>query len=104
MATSGYQSELFSFAVFPSYTNSIFYLAENLASKEQWDFSDASTKSYSILKNYLEFTFRRLRQEKKVGFTTDNKFACFNTGLVTDNLEDIFAFFEEYKNPRPGFN
>ena len=23
--------------------------------------------------------------------------------LVTENLEDIFAFFEEYKNPRPGF-
>jgi hypothetical protein len=61
-------------------------------------------KSYSILKNYLEFTFRKLQQEKKIVFTTDNKFACFNTGLMTDNLEDIFAFFEEYKNPRPGFS
>jgi hypothetical protein len=68
------------------------------------DFSDVKNKSYSILKNYLEFTFRKLQQEKKIVFTTDNKFACFNTGLMTDNLEDIFAFFEEYKNPRPGFS
>lgn len=40
--------------------------------------------------------------ENKVIYTSDNKYACFNTGLVTNNLEDIFAFFEEYKNPRSG--
>lgn len=70
-----------------------------MADKEAWDFSDSATKNNSILKNYLEFTFRKLQQEKKIAFTSDNKFACFNTGLVTENLEDIFAFFEEYKNP-----
>jgi len=91
---------LFKFAFFPNYQESIRFLAENLAEKEEWDFSDSQEKSYSILKNYLEFTFRKLQQEKKIAFTPDNKFACFNTGLMTDNLEDIFAFFEEYKNPR----
>lgn len=100
---ANYNSELFKFAVFPSYNNAVQFLAENLAEKEEWDFSDNQVKSYSILKNFLEFTFRKLLQEKKVAFTSDNKFACFNTGLMTDNLEDIFAFFEEYKNPRPGF-
>ncbi len=97
-----YNSELFSFAVFPNYNNAIKFLAENLASNEEWDFSDAHNKKYSILKNYLEFTFRKLKQEGKVLYTSDNKFACFNTGLITDNLEDIFAYFEEYRNPRPG--
>lgn len=103
MAKTTYNSELFKFAVFPNYDNAINFLAENLADKEEWDFTDTSTKSNSILKNYLEFTFRKLLQEKKVRFTTGNKFACFNTGLVTENLEDIFAYFEEYRNPRPEF-
>ena len=103
MAKTQFNSELFKFAVFPSYDNAIKHLAETLSDKEEWDFTDNATKSYGILKNYLEFTFRKLLQEKKVKFTNDNKFACFNTGLVTENLEDIFAFFEEYKNPRAGF-
>lgn len=97
-----YNSELFSFAFFPNYDNAIRFLAESLASQEEWDYSDSSTKTYSILKNYLEFTFRKLKQENKVVFTSDNKYASFNTGLVTNNLEDIYAFFEEYINPRPG--
>ena len=96
-----YNSELFSFAFFPKYPEAIHHLAENLASKEEWDYSDSQQKSYSILKNYLEFTFRKLKQEGKIVYTSDNKFSAFNTGLVTDNLEDIYALFEEYKNPRP---
>lgn len=92
-------SELFKFAYFHNYDTKISYLANNLADKEAWDFSDSSTKNNCILKNYLEFTFRKLQQEKKVVFTPGNKYACFNTGLVTENLEDIFAFFEEYKSP-----
>lgn len=93
--------ELFQFAFFPDYENSIEFLANNLASKEIWDFSDSLKKNNSILKNYLEYTFRKLKQENKIAFKPDNKFACFNTGLVTENLEDIFAFFEEYKFSRP---
>jgi len=104
MSKAKFNSELFKFAVFPNYDQAITFLADTLADKEDWDFSDTVTKSNGILKNYLEFTFRKLLQEKKVRFTLDNKFACFNTGLVTENLEDIFAFFEEYKNPRPGFS
>lgn len=100
MAKKQFHSELFKFAVFPNYENAITFLSGTLADNEVWDFSDSTSKNNSILKNYLEFTFRKLQQEKKVVFTKDNKFACFNTGLVTENLEDIFAFFEEYKNLR----
>ena len=100
-STYTFRTDLFSFAFFPRYNNAIRYLAENLADTEEWDFSDVQQKKYSILKNYLEFTFRKLKQEGKVCYSSDNKNACFNTGLVTDNLEDIFALFEEYKNPKP---
>jgi len=102
MAKGNYQSELFSFAFYPSYNNAIKFLAEDLADKEEWDFSDVQDKKCSILKNYLEFTFRKLKHENKICYSKDNKNACFNTGLVTNNLEDIFALFEEYKNPRQG--
>jgi len=92
------KGKLLNFAFFPTYQDSIKFLAENLADPEEWDFSGSGEKKYSILKNYLEFTFRRLEQEKKIHFTNDNQYACFNTGLVTQNLEDIFAFFEKYKS------
>jgi hypothetical protein len=98
----GFFSELFKFAFIPKYENAIQYLGDNLADKEDWDFSDSNQKNNSILKNYLEFTFRKLKNEKKIAFTKDNKYSCFNTGLLTENLEDIFAFFEEYKNHRAG--
>lgn len=94
-----YKSEIFSFAFFPNYNGAIRFLAEDLAASEQWDYSDMREKAYPILKNYLEFTFKKLKQEGKVAYSRDNKFACFNTGLVTNNLEDIFAYFEEYRYP-----
>ena len=102
MAKKQNNLELFQFAYFPYYESSISFLADNLADKEAWDFSDSTTKTNSILRNYLEFTFRKIQQEKKVVFTTGNTFACFNTGLVTVNLEDIFAFFEKNKKPKAG--
>lgn len=98
--------ELFEFAFFPKYEADIQNLAENLADREDWDFISRTpttlVKRYPILKTYLEHTFRRLQAEKKVVFTLDNKHASFNTGLVTPNLEDIVAFFEQNRSPAPG--
>ena len=91
-----FESQLFKFAFFPGYSNvdgsgysdRLDSLA-GLAADEAWDYSGTTEKNYPILKNYLEFTFRRLKQEKKIIFTSDNKYACFNTGLVTKNLADF---------------
>lgn len=99
LAPTTFKNELFTFAFFPRYEESIKYLAVDLADREEWNFSDSTNKSYAILKNYLEFTFRRLQQEKKIAFDTKNTNACFNTGLVTSNLEEIFAYFETNRNP-----
>jgi len=103
MAKLPFKSQLFEFAYFPTYDASIKFLAETLSDKEEWDFSDSSEKKYTILRNYLEHTFRKLQQEKKISYTNDNKYACFNTGLVTDNWEEIYAFFEKYNNIHGGF-
>lgn len=96
-----FNSEIFNFAFFPKYEEAISDLAENIAQRENWDFSDSMNKKYTILKNYLEFTFRKIVEEKKLCFTSNNLFACFNTGLVTENLEDIYCLFEKHRNPRP---
>ncbi len=95
MAKKPFVSELFLFAFFPNYDKAIEHLAENLADPEDWEFSDVTTKNYSILKNYLEHIFRKIKSEGKIEYTTNNSHACFNTGLVTKNLEPIFAFFEK---------
>lgn len=89
-----FKSQLFSFCWIPKYDTAIDHLAK-LADKEPWDFSDAKEPKNSILKNYLEHTFRKVFSEKKVFFTKDNQWACFNTGLVTSNLESIFALCEK---------
>ena len=54
MVKKTFVSALFTFAYFPNYDKAIAYLAEILADPEDWEFSDASKKNHSILKNYLE--------------------------------------------------
>ena len=88
--------QLFEFAYFNKYDVAIKCLAD-LAEEEQWDFSN--TEKYSILKNYLEYTFRKLKEEHKIAHTKDNKYAVFNTGLITKHLQSIYALFEENKIP-----
>lgn len=90
------KKELFSFAYFNKFDDSISYLS-NLADSETWDFPN--TNGNSILKNYLEYTFRKIKEENKIRYTQNNQYACFDTGLVTPQLEEIYAFFE--KNARP---
>lgn len=52
MTKKTFVSTLFTFAYFPNYDKAVEFLAENLADPEDWEFSDASKKNYSILKNY----------------------------------------------------
>ena len=84
---------MFDFCFFPNFETTIENLANNLAHKESWDFNSSAKPSFQILKNYIFHTFEKLENEKKIAFSSQNKFACFNTGLVTNNWEEIFAFF-----------
>lgn len=100
--------ELFTFAYFPKYEQNLTVLANRLALSEPWSYSEpdkelaegnnAASFTFPILRNYLEHTFRKVKAEDKIAFSGENKdYACFNTGLVTRNLEEIFAFFEKNK-------
>jgi uncharacterized protein DUF3825 len=100
--------EIFEFALFTKWEENLYYLATHLAENEKWEFSNPDKElnegnnsarfPYPILSNYIEYTFQRLNSEKKIIYADDNKVACFNTGLLTHNLEAIFALFTENKS------
>lgn len=63
----------------------------NLAVKENWSSSSSPKENLDVLRNYLNFTFLRLQEEKKIVYERTN--ACFNTGLQTQLGVDIIALF-----------
>lgn len=70
---------------------------KSLATNETWEYSNtANFKPLPILGSYLTHTFTRLEEEGKIA-QKDN-YACFNTGLITNNQQEIFMFFK--KGPR----
>jgi hypothetical protein len=103
------KSELFKFAVFPNYDESLNHLATHIAQPENWGFSNPAQEieqgnmlakyTFPVLRSYLENTFRKLQEEEKVLKTEDQHHACFNTGLVTPHFEDIYAFFARNRYP-----
>lgn len=67
-------------------------LAEHVQ-EEQWNFS-GEKDDYSILIQYINYTFYRLQMQDKVYIAEDGSFAAFNTGLQSRRLgEDVFAYF-----------
>lgn len=85
------------FALIPHLDERLRELAE-LAEPEDWDYKHTHTEyKFPILRNYLRYTYSRLREEGKVAVSADEQAACFNTGLVTENQEDIYALFVENK-------
>lgn len=66
----------------------------DIALDEKWSFDeDDESDSYSILSNYLIYTFYKLKTEGKVLEDRDKGIAAFNTGLVDKTYEPIYACF-----------
>lgn len=65
--------------------------------KENWDFIKYPTGKNPILINYVHHTFEKIQSENKVEFEGD--YCCFNLGLVTENQEEIFSYFQRNKKP-----
>lgn len=74
--------------------NKIEYLSR-IAMHEEWDYSTKPMNDFPILRNYIFYTFWRIQEEWKI-IENWNLSAC-NTGLVTDNQEEIFMLFEKNK-------
>ncbi len=67
-----------------------------LAEEEQWTLS--TERKNDVLRKYIIGTFKQSYEQNKILYTDDGKYACFNTGLLTDNGNDILGFFR--KNTR----
>ncbi len=61
-----------------------------LAKKEKWGYRH-SKDPYIILKIYLQYTYYRLESQKRIFLDSKSGFAAFNTGLKTEEYEDIYA-------------
>lgn len=89
-----------------------------LAAKEDWSFrklnSEQQQYKHPILYNYIQHTFKRLKEEydrsadpsfkqTKIAIKADK--ACFNTGLYTTNYEQIFGLFSRnrYEGMQPWY-
>lgn len=73
-----------------------------LAENENWAYENIEVDyPYPILYNYLNNTYKRLKQENKIIYLDeeDNTRGCFNTGLLTEEQEDILAYFRLNNRP-----
>lgn len=68
-----------------------------LARNELWCYKGSKDK-FVILKIYLLYTFLHLENTKKIMYSSDKKYACFNTGLITNLLEEIYCLLEIKNN------
>ncbi|MEU9604740.1 DUF3825 domain-containing protein [Streptomyces sp. NPDC048057] len=66
--------------------------------------SGTSPADLPILRSYIQHTFARLLDQGKIAYgeTTDGKRAGFNTGLVTQNQEEIYGILAE-KSDEDGY-
>ncbi|MDA8154236.1 MAG: DUF3825 domain-containing protein [Acidithiobacillus sp.] len=62
-------------------------LAQLALKGENWE----GSKEFLPLQNYVRHTFTRLCYENKICVSPDGEFAAFNTGLVDDRYQPIFA-------------
>ena len=69
-----------------------------LALDEDWgDFEDDMGRiHHPILENYLNYTFQKLFLDEGIRFSSDKRFAAFNTGLVDCRYLPIYALFDKY--------
>jgi cold shock CspA family protein len=78
-------------------------LAE-MAQAEDWSaLRDRSQRKHPILCDYVLHTLGRVVEQRKLreGVTVDGApFVCANTGLVTDQQDEILAYFEASKRKR----
>lgn len=70
----------------------------DIALQECWT-SDVE-HPYDILFNYINYTFIKLMNEKKILYSEDAQYAAFNTGLVDRRYLPIYGLFK--KNTHPG--
>lgn len=90
--------ELYNYMYWGDYDKHMEALAK-MALPEVWDIEGKG--AYYILKNYMKFTYWRLRKEGKV--VENERYCLFNTGLFTEYYEPIYVYGESNEDDSPGW-
>lgn len=95
---STWPDRLFDLIYFPAMDDKLDELAA-LAEAENWKYQNATDNhKLPILFNYLQHTYSRLASENKIVISDNAQLITFNTGLVTDNQEPIYALANTNRN------
>lgn len=97
--------ELIEFAFIPNFPDKIKQLKEKIM-VEPWEYRNQSAQQNEVLVNYLTHTYNRLAKEREMVDSSDkNKIffikarqACFNTGLINEDYDYIYMYFEKNTN------
>lgn len=94
MPNNTWPDDIFQLAFIPRIDEQLDVLATLAEQNESWDYIDThTTYRKPILNNYIRYTYKRVAEENKIVVSDDGQQIVFNTGLVTDNQEPIFALF-----------
>lgn len=96
----GEKTDIYYYMHWGNYNKRIKDLA-GMALDEIWSFPEDQNNTYSILKNYMKYTFYKLQEENKIVETQD--YCVFNTGLFTKYYEPICVYGEKSPNPDGGW-
>lgn len=92
------RSYLESFATFIDCSLALKDLADNICEKEDWDYINNKQNSIPVLRSYINQTCKQLIRQDKVVFgisSYGDEYAFFNTGLVSDLQDEIYAYFQK---------
>ena len=103
--SEGFPANLFDLAFVGGFDEGFPELAK-LAEAEDWGYrKNSADRPNPILLSYVRYTYQRLVEEDKLVLDKMGQRLCFNTGLITDHQQDIFALFvpNRRENAAPWF-
>ena len=100
---AGFPENIFDLAFVRGFNEGLPELKE-LAEEEDWNYRAPAERPNPVLTNYISYTYKRLVEESKIAISADGQRLCFNTGLVTDNQEEIFALFSPNRHDNASQN
>ncbi|GGS25733.1 hypothetical protein Snoj_04190 [Streptomyces nojiriensis] len=63
---------------------------------EPWEYTNSETdEALPILSRYVDFTFRRIKEQNRIACSPDGNWACFHTGLLTPLYRPIYGLFQK---------
>lgn len=95
------RSPLEYFANFDNFSESLLEL-KSLAEEENWDYIKKPSTGIPVLYSYINYTFQRILDQDKLVNGKSSKdgkeYAYFNTGLVTQDQDEIYGYLEKIPN------